>query len=371
MGSLRVRCAGTGEGHGGEVFSCAYSPDGAFVLSAGWDGYLRLWLSSNGQQVSSLQAAAKPLSCCAVSPDGTEWLAASMDGALSRWDAMTHRLKKNVLAHIRPISAIAYAPDGQSLATASWDRKIVLRKVGNEDDGAALAGHHDIVSGCQWTADGKQLLSWSHDGTLRLWDVDSRREAVRLKGHASRVTAACLSVDGQWAVSGGQDGTVKLWDLRQRTEARSVRLKAEVRGCWCLRDGQSVVTVNADGWKVLWSLPDFEVRAELASDIKVMCGSLAPSGTEIALGSVDGFVHLLNIEGIEDNPILVTPTQTLKGKKGMFRRMLGKQEPSYQYTCPVCRNTSEVASLPSDSIPCASCKRPLRLKTEVLQLQPQ
>ena len=221
--------------------------------------------------------------------------------------------------------------------------------------------------------DGKQLLSWSHDGTLRLWDMESGRESARLKGHESRITAAGLTSDSQWAVSGASDGTVKLWDLRQKTEAHSVRLKDEVRGCWCLLDGESVVTASADGWIVLWSLPDFEVRAEFASGIKVMCGELSPSGNEIALGSADGFIHLLTIEGIEDSPIRVIPRQTLKPQAGVIGRFLGQQRlrPAYQYTCPACRHTSEVASLPSAPIPCPSCKRLLRLNADVLQLQPQ
>ncbi|HWG42080.1 MAG TPA: WD40 repeat domain-containing protein [Gemmataceae bacterium] len=373
MRTLHVRGAGTGEGHGGEVYSCAYTADGAFVLSAGWDGCLRLWLTSNIQSVSVLRASAKPLSCCTLSPDGTAWLSASMDGVLSWWDAVTHQLKLNFIAHIRPISTIQYAPDGQSLLTASWDRKLVLRKVGKEREGQTLSGHHDIVSGCQWSPDGKQFLSWSHDGTLRLWDANTCREAGRFTGHEDRVTAACFSLDGHWAISGGRDGTVKVWDVQRRAEVRSVRLSAEVRGCYCLFDGLSVVTVNADGWMVLWSLPDFEVRAELASDIKVMCGHLAPSGQEIALGSEDGRIHIVALEGIEEAPILVTPRQTVKPKSGVFGRLLGKPrfERTYQYTCPACRHTGELTSLPSESISCEACKRLLRVSADVQQLQPQ
>jgi WD40 repeat protein len=373
MRTLRVRGAGTGEGHGGEIYSCVYAPDGAFVLSAGWDGFLRLWLTSNLQSVSSLQASAKPLSCCALSPDGAAWLAASMDGVLSWWDAMTHQLKLNFIAHIRPISDIQYAPDGQSLLTASWDRKLVLRKVGKEREGQTLSGHHDIVAGCRWAPDGKQFLSWSHDGTLRLWEADTGREVARFCGHEDRITAACFSLDGHWAISGGRDGTVKVWDVQRRAEVRSVHLKTEVRGCYCLFDGVSVVTVNADGWMVLWSLPDFEVEAELSSDIKVMCGALAPSGKEIALGTEGGRIHIVAIDGIEESPILVTPLQTVKPKSGVFGRLLGKhkRERAYQYTCPACRHTGELTSLPHESMPCASCKRLLRMSAEARELQPQ
>ncbi len=372
MRTMSVRVTGSGEGHGGEVFSCVHTPDSAYVLSAGWDGSLRLWHSSDGQQVTALPASPKPLSCCAVSPDGTTWVSASMDGMLSWWDAMTHQIKMNFVAHIRPISAIQYSPDGQSLATASWDRKIQVRKLGKERDGLSLGNHHDIIAGCRWSSDGKQLLSWSHDSTLRLWDAESGRELACLQGHEDRVTAACVSIDGQWAVSGGRDGIVKLWDLRQRGEVRSVQQSSEIRGCYCLLDGESIVTVNADGWAVLWSLPELEVQGELETGIKVMCGDLSPSGSQLALGSEDGFIHLLALDGLEDLPVLVTPTQTFRPKKTVLSRFLGKpkMERAYQYTCPVCRHATELSSLPDRTISCSACKRLIRLHGEARQLQP-
>lgn len=370
MRTLRVQIAGSGEGHGGEIFSCVHTLDSTFVLSAGWDGRLRLWLTATGEQVSELQASAKPLSCCTLSPDGSAWLAASMDGVLGCWDAMTHQLRMQFIAHIRPISMIRYSPDGQELATASWDRKLMVRKVGKERDGVALAGHHDIVAGCGWTPDGKQILSWSHDTTMRLWDKDSGREVARFTGHEDRITAGGVSLDGNWAVSGGRDGIVKLWNLRQRTEQRSVRLNAEVRGCWFLLDGETVATVNADGWMVLWSLPEFEVLTELQTGIRVMCGDLAPSGTQIALGSEDGRIHILAIDGAEKSPVLVTATPTFKPKTGGIARFLGKakMERAYKYVCPACRHIGEVANLPSQTIPCAACHRPLRLNREMPEL---
>jgi WD40 repeat protein len=373
MPTLRLRGATTGEGHGGEVFSCVYTADGAFVLSAGWDGFLRLWMTANGQPVSALSASAKPLSCCTLDPNGSAWVAGCMDGSLSWWDALTHQRKQNFIAHIRPISAIQFAPDGRSLATASWDRKLLLRKTGTEREGLSLTGHHDIVSGCQWFPDSKQLLSWSHDGTLRLWDAEVGREVGCFRGHTDRITAACLSGDGYWAVSGGRDGVVKVWDVRRGVEVRSVRMDAEVRGCWCLLDGGSAVTITAKGWMALWSLPNFEVQAELSGDIRALCGALSPAGTEIALGSEGGHLHFLAIDGMERVPILVTPTQTLKPRAGVLGRILGRQtqQQVYQYTCPACRHTKEVARLPRETIPCPTCQRLLRVNSEVRQLQPQ
>src|SRR5579885_2844867 len=97
MQTLRVRDSEKEGGHGGEVFSCVYSNDGAYVLSAGWDGYLRLWLSASAQLVSFLHAAVKPLSACAFVPDGSAWVSGSMDGVLDWWDAVSHQRRLQLI----------------------------------------------------------------------------------------------------------------------------------------------------------------------------------------------------------------------------------------------------------------------------------
>src|SRR5262249_41667810 len=67
-------------GHNGEVFTCSFTPDGAFALSGGWDGHLRLWDSSTGAAVTGLAAGGKAVSACAVAPSGKFWLSGSLDG---------------------------------------------------------------------------------------------------------------------------------------------------------------------------------------------------------------------------------------------------------------------------------------------------
>jgi WD40 repeat protein len=373
MRKLRLREGGSEEGHSGEVISCAYSSDGVFVLSGGWDGCLRLWLSASGQPVSQLQASPKPLSACAFSADGTAWITGSMEGELSWWDALTHQRKMSILAHIRPISAIQLSPDGHYLATASWDRKLLLCRIGEEQAGQSLGAHVDIVAGCRWSADSKHLLSWSHDGTLRLWDADDAREVALLGRHSDRVAAASLSKDGHWAVSGSRDGTVKLWDLGRRAEVRSMQVKGEVRGCWCLGDGDSMLTVNADGWMGVWSLPSFEMQAELATAVRPMCGDVSPSGNEAVLGSETGRLHFVAIEIPEDSLLPVTATAKYKPKSGVITRFLGKQkiERAYQYACPACGHVQEIPNVPGHAIPCAECHRFLRVHLDVPQLQTQ
>jgi WD40 repeat protein len=365
VATLRLLEAGAvGGRHDGEIFSCAYAPDGAFVLSGGWDGYLRLWDAADGTHLSALQASPRPLSCCAFAPDGRHWLAGSMEGLLSIHDAVSHQTVWNFVAHTRPISGISFAPNGQALATASWDRQVVLRKLGREREGRTLSGHQDIVSGCRYALDSQHLLSWSHDGTLRLWDTEMVREVGVLRGHGDRVTAAALSPDGLWAASGGRDGTVRLWDLAAQTEAASAVLGSEVRACCFLLDGESVVSVDAAGRLLVLTLPGLEAQAQLETGLKVQCGDRSPSGLQLALGCEDGQVHFVAVEGLEEAPLVVTATTNVKPVTTILSRLTGKTKMArtYQFTCPVCRKPSECQALPSTPVSCPQCRRPLRVQ---------
>jgi WD40 repeat protein len=372
MTTLRLHTAGPRQGHDGEVFSCAYTADGAFLLTAGWDGHLRLWEASRGTPVTALQADHKALSACTVSPDGSSWLSGSMEGLLTFWDAVTHQPRLSFVAHLRPISAICFSPDGQLLATSSWDRQVILRRARREQEGINLAGHHDLVAGCRFSADGRRLLSWSHEGSLFLWDTEMAAPLASFQGHADRATAASLSPDGHWAVSGSRDGSLKLWDLDQRREAHAVRLPAEVRVCAILPDSAAVLTAGANGSLLLLSLPEFEVQAEIKTSVKVLCGELAPSGYQLALGGEDGLPHFVTIEDDADAPLPVIVTRRTNASPSVLDRLLRKSRgrDTFHYTCPACRQPADVTSLPSSPFPCVHCQRLLRRTNKSRQLQP-
>lgn len=375
MGTLRLLTPeGVPEGHAGEVFACAYSNDGAIVLSGGWDGHLRMWDAASGLSLAAIHAAPKPLSACAVAPDGRCWLSGSMEGMITAWDPAAHTPLWTFMAHTRPVSSIRYAPDGRHLATSSWDRQVILRETGKEREGTTLAGHRDIVAGCEFTFDSKHLLSWSYDGSVRLWNAITGREAAILGSHGTRVTAGTSSPDGRWAVTGGLDGGLKLWALPEQTEAEAAVLPTEIRGLFFLPDAASFIAADADGLLTLLSVPGFEVQDQLALEIKTQCGALAPIADQLALGGDDGRVRFVAIEGFEEAALPVTIKQGVRQTSSGFDRFFGRTRsvPTFQFACPACREAREqTGSPPEGEFACPACNRRLRVASKISQLQPQ
>jgi WD40 repeat protein len=360
-------------GHCGEVFTCAFTPDGAFALSGGWDGHLRVWDASTGAAVTGFSTCTKAVSACAVSPAGRYFLSGSLDGQLSIWDAEGQTLARTFLAHTRPISAIVFGDDEDTLVTASWDRSLMLWDLEHERDGRPLYGHGDIVAGCRYTPDGKRLLSWSYDGTLRLWDLKPLAPAATLAGHEDRVLTAAISPDGQYAASGGRDGTLKLWDLGRPREVQSLGTASEIRACFFLLDGASLVTVDMHGRLALYSVPELQLTAGLATRLGVQCADLDAAGSRIALGCGDGRVTFVSVDGFDEAPLLVTPTQVNRRTATPLQRLFGRStlEHAYSCTCPVCRHAFEVPKAPpGHAAACPRCRRQLRLST-ALRIAPE
>jgi WD40 repeat protein len=335
-------------------------------LSGGWDGHLRLWEAASATQLTGFKAGDKPISATAIAPDNSRWLCGSLDGMLSTWDAMSQRRSSVFLAHTRPISTIVFDADGQTFATSSWDRSLALWRVDRERDGRQLNGHQDIVAGCRFTPDGKALLSWSHDGSLRLWDTAQARMTSQLPGHEHKVTAAAISPDGQFAASAARDGAIRLWDLADQREIASAGLTHEARACFFLLDGESLVTVEANGRLAIHLAPTLEAQGELSVRLPVQCAMLSPSGNQIALGCDDGKVRFLAVDGLEGMPLLVTPTRTSQRISTGLGRFFGKSRVRHAYacTCPACRGSFELAEAAAGQpSPCPHCSRPLRFIT--------
>src|SRR5581483_9960237 len=132
-----------------------------------------------------------------------------------------------------------------------------------------------------------------------------------------RVICAALSPDGRLLLSGGRDATARLWDLEAMTELATVNLGSEVRACFYLLDGESVVVADAAGRLFLLAVPTFQVQSQVLTPFRVMCGELSPSGGQLALGAEDGAVYLALLEGFEDSSLVVTATQNMKPTAGL------------------------------------------------------
>lgn len=279
----------------GRVGGLAFSPDGAYLASAGNGATINIWNAQTGAMVRTIDSemtalcsmvyvdserlayagghlAAKvsnvsdgrvaltlighnsTLDGLAVSADG-KWLASSSEDATVRiWNAADGLEVRTLRGHARPVYGICFSPDGTLLASASNDSTVRLWET-TTGHARVLRGHRNWVIDVAFSPDGRRLASASEDRSIKLWDTATGDELLNVRGHAGGVTCVRSSPSGAYLVSASRDNTVKIWD--SSTGKCVVTLSGHtdlVHGLAISRDGQRLASASEDGTVKLWDL---------------------------------------------------------------------------------------------------------------------
>ena len=153
-------------GHGDNVNSAAYSPDGTRIVTASQDKTARIWDARTGVQLAVLSGHGGIVYSAAYSPDGTP-----------------HR----------------HRVSGQDRARSGM--RALVRQL------AVLSGHGDVVGSAAYSPDGTRIVTASQDKTARIWDARTGAQLAVLSGHGDAVQSAAYSPDGTRIVTASDDKT--------------------------------------------------------------------------------------------------------------------------------------------------------------------
>jgi WD40 repeat protein/tRNA A-37 threonylcarbamoyl transferase component Bud32 len=305
--------------HDAEVSAVAVTPDGAWLLTMGYDRSVKLWdLRTHEFKSTLLKLAGRPPNHgLAASSDGK--LAAASDGfTVTIWETSNWQQKK-VLNEFA--LGFTFLPISGSLATTSgdglrvWDanswqaRNVVtgalemfacnpdetLLAVARKEElqlcdastgalVATLPGRiQDHAYSLTFSPDGRCVAAGGMDGGVTVWDVPSRQVITNIAPHKSFAQASRFSPDGRWFATGGGDHFLTLWSTA--TWRQEAELFGHANGIWGLTftpDSRELVSSSRDHTVKFWTLPPPRSEQRLG-DAQGIIGFLPDSRSAVTL----------------------------------------------------------------------------------------
>src|SRR5579883_3019966 len=289
------------DGHRGDVYYLAYSPDGKTLATAGKDGTTRLWDPTTGRQRLVLHGDGTEVNVLAFSPEGQTLATASDAGNVHLWGCATGCEQGTFRLHQGEVATVAFSPDGETVASGGDDRVIRLWDRASLKEKAVLTFYDGRVEALAFSPDGKSLISsgviWvdylsSNRGCVLPWDLATLQKGEGLNDGA-RFFAVTYSHDGRLVVFGSSASLLHLRDpLTFRLQHTWHGHMSTIQSVAFSPDDRYLAAAGDDGVRV-WDVTSRSMRQVIPSfGERVWCAAFSPDGRTLATSGRNGVVRL-------------------------------------------------------------------------------
>lgn len=205
--------------HDGRVYKVRFNQDGSRFLSASGDGTVRLWDTETGAVLLTYAEHGDQVISVAFSPDEMQVVSGGYDNQLHIWDIETGERIQTFVGHTSQIHEVLYHPFGDFVASTSWDGTVRLWDVATGAEVRRYSGHNGHTYGLDFSLEGDFLLTSAEDRTVRLWDFETAQELHQFNGHTNWVLESIFSPDNTFALSAAEDDTARVWRMNETAAA--------------------------------------------------------------------------------------------------------------------------------------------------------
>jgi WD40 repeat protein/serine/threonine protein kinase len=263
-----------------------FTPDGARVLVTTQTGLAQFWDRATGSPVGEPMQHQGPIDAADISRTGDRLATGSRDRTARLWDGRTGRPLSAPLPVGAPVKQVRFSPDGERLVTVceaddvrSWD--IQLWNSSGQAIGAAIT-NQPAPAAAQFTPDGKLLLV----ANASFFDPSTGQVLYKLPNSDERtILSARFSADERGLLTASQESIAQLWDWR-RLQPLSLPMRHDnpVIDATFGKGGQEIITGSRDATARVWDLEGRPLTEPMRTREPVWTVVLSGDGTRAVTG---------------------------------------------------------------------------------------
>lgn len=197
-------------GEQNSIGTIAWSPNGKYIATAGYDGSVQVWSPLRGTKISDYTGHITALGSIAPSSiDGPQDVLEQPHNGMNEHSLLGTLFPASATPYV--VFSLAWSPDSTSVASACLDNTVQISDALSGRHILSFTQHTDGVISVAWSPDGKRIVSGDNTGTVYIWDARTGNVIYNYTGHRSAVYCVAWSPNGQLIVSGDQDSEVLIW----------------------------------------------------------------------------------------------------------------------------------------------------------------
>jgi len=287
----------------GDIEDLVYSSDGQSLIIGMTTGTIQVWNATTGALARTLNAHTSRVTSLAPQPGGVLFASAGEDGLLQIWDTSDWH-PVDAIDGFRQYQGLRLSPDGSMLAARDL-QSIYLWAMDGYDSIQVFTIPYRFLTDPVFSPDSRYLAvgscgitGWDCPyGAIFIWDLQTMQQVNTLYGHSGFILQLVFIPHSQWLISTGPgENTIRIWDFISGEVVQTIEEERVVHRI-ALPPAGDLLAVSVFEEIHLWDLQAGQMVQVIASDFSfdIRCFGYSPDGQTLVgcqdQGKITGYDH--------------------------------------------------------------------------------